>query len=311
MTTVRVSAVQAAPRLFDRGETLDRFAHWLGLARDDGADLVVFPEAFLGGYPKGIDFGTRVGSRDAAGRDLFRLYAETSFDPKGRDFSHIRGLVKEAGVNVVTGLIEPVGDTLHCAAATLDRAGEIVGWRRKLMPTALERVIWGMGDGSTLAVATTDIGRVSATICWENYMPLLRMQTYQQRTEIYTAPTVDDRDVWLPSMQMIALEGRCFVVSACQYMTRGDVAEGIAYEAVQGAAPDAVLIRGGSCIVSPFGAVLAGPVYDQSQVVTADIDLAEISRGKFDLDVAGHYARPDIFTLDVDRRRRSPGPVSE
>ncbi|MEM7006286.1 MAG: carbon-nitrogen hydrolase family protein [Pseudomonadota bacterium] len=301
MTKHRIAAVQAAPKLFDRSETLERFDHWLKQARSEGADLVVFPESFLGGYPKGVDFGARVGSRDEPGRDLFKLYFENAFDPDGEAFSKVRSLVADAGINVVTGLMEPVGDTLHCAAATLNRQGEVVGWRRKLMPTAMERIIWGSGDGATLEVAETDIGRVSATICWENYMPLLRMQHYQQGTQIYAAPTVDDRDVWLPSMQMIALEGRCFVVSACQHMTRGDVAEGVTYDAAQGDAPDTVLIRGGSCIVSPFGDLLAGPVYNTSELVIADIDLSEITRGKFDLDVAGHYARPDIFELKVSR----------
>ncbi|MEM9152738.1 MAG: carbon-nitrogen hydrolase family protein, partial [Cyanobacteria bacterium P01_F01_bin.3] len=239
------------------------------------------PEAFLGGYPKGADFGVRVGSRDGPGRDLFRQYFENAFDPGGDAFKHVRSLVADAGINVVAGLIEPVGNTLHCAAATLNREGEIIGWRRKLMPTAMERIIWGSGDGSTLDIAEADIGRVSATICWENYMPLLRMHQYNQGTQIYTAPTVDDREVWLPSMQMIALEGRCFVVSACQYMTHGDVADNVEYEAIQGDARGTVLIRGGSCIISPFGEVLTGPFYDETGIVSAEIDLADITRGKF------------------------------
>ncbi|MEO1405640.1 MAG: carbon-nitrogen hydrolase family protein [Pseudomonadota bacterium] len=310
MTQHRIAAVQAAPKLFDRTETLARFEHWLGEAKKDGADLVVFPESFLGGYPKGVDFGARVGSRDEPGRDLFRLYFENAFDPNGEAFSKVRRLVADAGINVVTGLMEPVGDTLHCAAATLNRQGDVIGWRRKLMPTAMERIIWGAGDGSTLNVAETDIGRVSATICWENYMPLLRMQHYEQGTQIYAAPTVDDRDVWLPSMQMIALEGRCFVISACQHMTRADVADDVSYKAIQGDEPNTVLIRGGSTIISPFGKILAGPVYGQSTLVVADIDMDEITRGKFDLDVAGHYARPDILELKVDRTARlAPPPL--
>lgn len=311
MTRILITAVQAAPVLFDTGATLDRFAGWLGKAAAAGADLVVFPEAFLGGYPKGADFGARVGSRDMAGRDLFRRYFESAFDPRGEAFARIRSLVAEAGVNVVTGLIEPVGDTLHCAAATLGRDGQVLGWRRKLMPTAMERLIWGTGDGSTLKVAQTDIGRVSATICWENYMPLLRQHAYDQRTEIYTAPTVDDRDVWVPSMQVIALEGRCFVASACPFMTRGDIAPDVPYEAIQGNAPETVLIRGGSLIVSPFGEVLAGPLYGEPGLVTAEIDLGEIARGKFDLDVAGHYARPDIFRLETDTSERLARPVDD
>jgi len=311
MTKHRIAAIQAAPKLFDRAETLDRFEYWLKQAAETGADLAVFPEAFLGGYPKGVDFGARFGSRDVPGRDLFRDYFENAFDPKGEAFSKIQTLAADSGMNVVVGLMEPVGHTLHCAAATLNRQGNIIGWRRKLMPTAMERIIWGSGDGSTLEIANTDIGRVSATICWENYMPLLRMHHYNQGTEIYTAPTVDDRDVWLPSMQMIALEGRCFVVSACQYMTRADVADSVDYTAIQGDAPDTVLIRGGSTIISPFGEVLAGPLYNETGIVSAEIDLADITRGKFDLDVAGHYARPDIFELKVDTTARLKSPSTK
>lgn len=304
MTQITLAAVQAAPRLFDRDETLARFQHWLTEAKAAGADLVVFPETFLGGYPKGVDFGARVGLRLPEGRELFRLYFENAFTRDGESFGKAQAMVAEAGINAVIGLVEPVGDTLHCAAATLNRAGEVIAWRRKLMPTAMERIIWGMGDGSTLKVADTDIGRVSATICWENYMTLLRAHAYEQRTQIYTAPTVDDRPVWIPSMQMIALEGRCFVASACQYMTRGDVADGVDYDALQGDAPDTVLINGGSAIVSPMGEILAGPIYGTSTLVTAEIDLNDIVRGKFDLDGAGHYARPDIFTLQTDTTPR-------
>jgi len=307
MPQINVAAVQAAPLLFDRKQTLERFEHWLSQAKAAGADLVVFPETFLGGYPKGVDFGARVGSRNPEGRELFRLYFENAFARDGDAFGQVRAMVADAGINAVIGLVEPVGDTLHCAAATLNRAGEIIGWRRKLQPTAMERIIWGMGDGSTLSVAETDIGRVSATICWENYMTLLRAHVFAQRTEIYTAPTVDDRPVWVPSMQMIALEGRCFVVSACQHMTRADVSSDVDYDALQGNTPETVLINGGSVIVSPMGEILADPTYGTSRLVTAELDLNDIPRGKFDMDGAGHYARPDIFDLKVDTTARLSG----
>ncbi|MEO9971940.1 MAG: carbon-nitrogen hydrolase family protein [Hyphomonadaceae bacterium] len=307
MTTYSIAAIQAAPLLFDKDETLARFSHWLDAAKAAGADLAVFPETFLGGYPKGVDFGARVGSRNAEGRELFRLYYENAFARDGDAFGKIRAMVKDAGINTVVGLVEPVGDTLHCAAATLNRDGEIVGWRRKLQPTAMERIIWGMGDGSTLEVAQTDIGRISACICWENYMTLLRAHMFNQRTQIYTAPTVDDRPVWVPSMQMIALEGRCFVASACQYMTRGDVAEGVDYDALQGDKAETILINGGSVIVSPMGEILAEPTYGEAKLVTAEIDMDDIPRGKFDMDGAGHYARPDIFDLKVDTVSRLIG----
>ena len=164
----------------------------------------------------------------------------------------------------------------------------------------MERLVWGFGDGSTLPVADTELGRVGAVICWENYMPMLRMAMYAKGVELYCAPTADDRDTWVPSMRHVALEGRCFVLTACQYLTRGDCPDD--YAAVHGDDPGAVLMRGGSAIVGPLGQVLAGPDFDGETILTAEIDTAEIARGKYDFDVTGHYARPDVFRLHVNER---------
>jgi nitrilase len=155
-----------------------------------------------------------------------------------------------------------------------------------------------MGDGSTLTVIDSPIGRFGSVICWENYMPLLRMAMYAQGIEIYCAPTVDDRETWLPTMRTIALEGRCFVLSACQFLRRSDAPSD--YAAPPGSAPDAALIRGGSCIVDPFGEVLSQPVFGEETIRIAELDRRLIARAKFDLDVAGHYARPDVFRLTVN-----------
>lgn len=183
---------------------------------------------------------------------------------------------------------------------------EALGIRhRKLMPTAMERIIWGFGDGSTLTVLPTPLGRIGAVVCWENYMPQLRLAMYAQGIELYCAPTVDDRETWLLTMRHIALEGRCFVLSANQYALRSDYPIDYPVEANN---PGAVLIRGGSCIVDPFGQVLAGPARDGETLLTADLDLGQVARGKFDLDVVGHYARPDIFRLVVNETAQAPVP---
>lgn len=311
MTKVCAAAVQAGSRMFDLGSTIEVFKLKLDEAKNTGADLVVFPEAFFGGYPKGVDFSTRVGMRLPEGRDLFAKYFDASLTQNSTEMKFILDLVKEAAVNVVAGLIERDGGTLYCSAATINRGGEILSWRRKLMPTAMERLIWGFGDGSTMQIAETDIGRVSTAICWENYMPLLRTYLYSQGPEIHCAPTVDDRDTWLPSMQMIALEGRCFVVSACQFMTRANVDDEM-FSPIQGDDPTTMLIRGGSCIVSPMGEVLAGPIYSKEETIYAELDLTDIQRSKFDFDVVGHYSRPDIFNLSVNTAvQESVKPQSE
>jgi nitrilase len=168
------------------------------------------------------------------------------------------------------------------------------------MPTASERLVWGFGDGSTMPVFETPLGRIGAVICWENYMPMMRMYMYSKGIQLYCAPTADDRDTWLPTMQTIALEGRCFVLSACQYLLRGDCPED--YRAIQGDEPGTVLMRGGSCIVGPMGQVLAGPNFEGPCILTADLDLTDLARGKYDFDVTGHYARPDVFRLYVNER---------
>ncbi|MCB1609134.1 MAG: carbon-nitrogen hydrolase family protein [Xanthomonadales bacterium] len=286
------AVVQAAPAAFDLDATMDRVEHWCFEARAKGARLVVFPEAFLGGYPKGADFGVRVGMRSDQGRIAFQRYADAALTIPGAHFERLCQLVRELDIVLLIGAIERDGTSLYCSALTIDRSG-LLARHRKIMPTAMERVIWANGDGSSIAVHPTPVGRIGAAICWENYMPQLRMRLYQQQVELYCAPTVDDRDSWIHSMRHIACEGRCFVLSACQYALRGDYPAD--YQCIQGDAPDTVLIRGGSCIVDPFGNLLAGPHYGASAVLVAELDPQLIIRGKFDLDLAGHYARPDIF----------------
>ena len=211
---------------------------------------------------------------------------------------------RENHVHLVIGVIERDGGTLYCTALFFAPDGALLGKHRKLMPTAHERLVWGFGDGSTLPVFDTEIGKIGGVICWENYMPMLRMAMYSKNIQIYCAPTADDRETWLPTMRHIALEGRCFVLSACQYIERGKFPAD--YPAVQGDDPNTVLMRGGSCIIDPLGRVLAAPSFEGECILTAEIDLDEIPRAKYDFDVVGHYARPDVFKLFVNERQTAP-----
>ncbi len=298
MVKFHAAVVQAGPVPFDVPATLAKMEVLAGQAADAGARLTVFPEAFVSAYPKGLDFGARLGSRTPRGREDFRRYWASAIDVPSAETEAIGKIAARHGMMLVVGVIERDRGTLYCTALFFAADGTLLGKHRKLMPTALERLVWGFGDGSTLPVFDTDLGRLGAVICWENHMPLLRAAMYMKGIELYCAPTVDDRESWHPSMRHIALEGRCFVLSACQYITRGAFPDD--YAAVQGDDPDTVLIGGGSCIVDPFGNVLAGPDYAGECVLTAEIDTDEIIRGKYDLDVAGHYARPDIFRLHVN-----------
>jgi nitrilase len=202
------------------------------------------------------------------------------------------------GAYVVIGVIERDGGTCHCTVLFFGPDGALLGKHRKLMPTVMERVIWGFGDGSTLTTVDSPYGRIGSVICWENYMPMLRMAMYSKNVALYCAPTADDRDTWIPSMQHVALEGRCFVLTACQFIRKGDFPATVRVRL--GDSPDSVLMRGGSAIVNPLGKVLAGPVFGSETILHATLDLHDIGRGKFDFDVAGHYSRPDIFQLQVN-----------
>lgn len=290
MKIVRAAVVQSGPIAFDLERTLEKTAALIGQAAV-GADLVVFPEAFVCAYPKGIDFGTVVGSRTPEGRVWFRRYFESAIDVPGPAVDALAAMARDNKIHLVIGVIERAIGTLYCTVLFFSPAGTLLAKHRKVMPTAMERIIWGCGDGSTLPVLDTSIGRIGAVICWENYMPLLRMHMYSKGVQLYCAPTVDDREVWQHTMHHIALEGRCFVLSSCQYIDRAG------FPADYPASP---VIRGGSVIVNPLGKTLAGPLYGEEGILRAELNLDEIAEGKFDLDVAGHYARPDIFRLHVN-----------
>ncbi|HEY7286074.1 MAG TPA: carbon-nitrogen hydrolase family protein [Vicinamibacterales bacterium] len=304
MSKFLAAVVQNAPVVFDAAKTLDRIDQLSSEATAAGARLVVFPEAFVSAYPKGLDFGARVGLRSSEGRDVFKRYFDSAIAVPGPATEQLGRTAKANKIYLVVGVIEREIGTLYCTALFFAPDGTLLGKHRKLMPTAMERIIWGFGDGSTLPVFDTALGKLGAVICWENYMPLLRMSMYAKGIELYCAPTADDRDTWLSTMQHVALEGRCFVLSACQHLRRADCPAD--YAAIQGNEPDTVLMRGGSVIVGPLGQVLAGPLFNQNGVLTAEIDLGEVARSKYDLDVVGHYARPDIFRLHVNTNPLPP-----
>ena len=297
---VKVAVVQAGTPLFDTARTLDKVEDYCRQAQQTGAQLAVFPEAFVGGYPKGITFGAHVGSRSDAGREQFRRYFESAIEAGGAESVRLAQIAADHRLYLVMGVIERAGGTLYCCVFFYGPEGKLLAKHRKLMPTAMERLIWGQGDGSTMPAIATDFGTLGAAICWENYMPLFRTAMYAKGVQLWCAPTVDDRLAWQASMQHIAMEGRCFVLSACQYLLRSDCPAD--YEPMQGNAPETPLIKGGSLIVSPLGQVLAGPLRDAEGMLTAELDMNDVTRGKFDLDATGHYARPDVFSLAVNEK---------
>ncbi|MDH6502428.1 carbon-nitrogen hydrolase family protein [Streptomyces sp. SAI-149] len=299
---VRAGVVQAAPVPFDPVATLRVVERWLSEAAERNLDLVVFPEAFIGGYPKGSAFGGVVGDRTTAGREEFARYWNGAVEVPGPVTDRLGELAADAGTHLVIGVVEREYGTLYCTVLFFSDTGALLGKRRKLMPTGAERMIWGFGDGSTLEVHPTKLGRLGAVICWENMMPATRMAMYAQGIELYCAPTADSRESHHATMRHIAMEGRCFVLAANQCLRTGDFPPD--HPTPYGDDPAQLISRGGSSIIGPLGEVLAGPVLDQEVLLTADLDMALIPRARYDFDPVGHYARPDIFRLHVDTTER-------
>ncbi len=304
MTKTTVAVVQAGSIADDTQATVRKAVSLIADSKARGAKVAVFPEAFIGGYPKGANFNIYIGARTPEGRKEFEAYHADAINVPGPETSALSDAAKEAGMFVVIGVIERDGGTLYCTVLFFGPEGELLGKHRKLMPTAAERLCWGFGDGSTLTTVDSPWGKIGSVICWENYMPLLRMAMYDKKVALYCAPTADDRDSWAATMRHIALEGRCFVLSSCQYLTRDGFSRKMKNRIPED--NNDVLMRGGSIVISPMGEILAGPHYDGEAILTAEIDLDDLVRGKFDFDVAGHYARPDVFRLVVDERAKPP-----
>ena len=298
---VRVAVVQAAPVLFKRDSTTDKAIHLIQEAENYGTELVLFPEAFIPAYPRGLSFGTVVGERKPWGRDLWERFYQNSVPVPGATTKALGDAAREACIYLVMGVVEQDGGTLYCTTLYFGRDGELLGKHRKLKPTGSERLIWGEGDGSTLTAVETRFGTVGGLICWENYMPLARMAMYAKGVDIYLAPTADSRDSWQATLQHIACEGRCFVLGCNQFVTKEMYPADLPGIEELSDQPE-VMCRGGSVIVNPMGEVVAGPLYGQEEILYAELDLAEVARSKFDFDVAGHYSRPDVFDFRVNEK---------
>ncbi|KAJ9628778.1 hypothetical protein H2203_002680 [Taxawa tesnikishii (nom. ined.)] len=335
-------AVSQSRTLPTLSATLESLAQTTRQAAQQGIDLLLFPEAYLGGYPRTCNFGAAVGARSDHGREQFLRYFHEAVDlgdtplgagddwtdrklPTARGQEHrgdgtreyLEKVARETGVFIVTGLVERAGGSLYCGVVYIDPRDGCVGKRRKVMPTGSERLVWAQGSPSTLRAVTTTIKGVklclAAAICWENYMPLLRYSLYSQNVNLYLAPTADARDTWEPLMRTIGGESRAFVLSANQCVKRKHLPDWITGDAstTVSSKPDEEFVsRGGSCIVGPMGQLLAGPIWEVEDggLLVVDADFQDCERGRLDLDVAGSYSRNDAFHLTVDGLDLNPPP---
>ncbi len=306
---MKISVVQQPPVYLDLEKTMARAVDLIAQAAGDGAGLVVFPEAWFPGYPTFVwrlPPGAGMGKTD----EIYARLQANSIDRINGGLKPLQEAAREHGVVLVLGYQEldsgVSGSTLFNSCAIIDADGTIANNHRKLMPTNPERMVWGFGDASGLNVVETAAGRIGALICWENYMPLARFALYAQDIDILVAPTWDSGDTWLATMQHIAREGGCWVVGCATSLEVSDIPADVPYYDELFPNKGEWINPGDAVVYKPFGGVLAGPMRREKGLLMADIDpgAARASRRKFD--VSGHYARPDIFTLTVDRRPQSP-----
>ncbi len=300
MENIKVAVAQDAPILFDLEASLRKVRDIVEEASKENTNLIVFPEAFLPGYPRGLSFGTTIGNRSEEGKKLWLKYGDNSVEVPGAAVDFLSEVAGDFNVYLVIGVVEKgKNGTLYCCILYFDNAGNLIGKHRKLKPTGSERIIWGEGDGSDLQTYPTPYGRIGGLICWENYMPLVRMALYENGIDIYLAPTADQRDSWQATMKHIACEGRCFVIGCNQYVRKSDYPDELLPE-IENFNENVCI--GGSVIVDPSGQIVAGPLWNDPGILYTTLAMEEVQKGKMDFDVVGHYARRDVFSLSRHRK---------
>jgi nitrilase len=306
VSTFKIAAVQAAPVFLDREATVAKACELIAETGRSGASLVVFPEAFIPAYP---DWVWRVPPRQH--RMLADVYAELlehSVEIPSPVTESLCEAARRAGIYVVMGLNERNANasnaSLYNTLLYIDPEGNLLGKHRKLVPTAPERMVWAQGDGSTLEVYDTSLGKLSGLICWENYMPLARYSLYAWGVQIYLAPTWDNGEPWLSTLRHIAKEGRVYVVGCSIAMRKEDIPDRFEFKAKHYTEVGEWINEGDSAIVGPDGKFISGPLNAREGILYAELDPRQMNGSKWNLDVAGHYARPDVFRLTVNREDR-------
>ena len=300
-STCRLAVIQAEPKLFDKDACLDQALAWIRRASEREAELIVFPELFIPGYPFGMNFGFSTGQRNAAGRADWKRYYEASILVPGPETDALGAAAKAANAWVSIGVSErdAVTGTLYNSNLIFSPDGAIVSAHRKLKPTGSERVIWGDADRGFFPMAETPWGPVAGLICWESYMPLARAALYQKGLTIYLSPNTNDNPEWQDTIKHIAIEGKCFFINSDMLITKESYPKDLqTYERDVAPLPEKIC-RGGSCVVDPYGHYLTEPVWDEEAVILADLDMSQVYASRMEHDPCGHYARPDVLELRV------------
>ncbi|MBQ2270340.1 MAG: carbon-nitrogen hydrolase family protein [Firmicutes bacterium] len=298
----KLALVQAEPILFDKQACLDKTVALIKEAAEQKAELIVFPEMFIPGYPIGMNFGFSMGKRTEAGRQDWMRYYNASLLAGGEEFQLLADLVKELGVYVSLGFSERdgVSGTLYNSNVIFEPDGSYKV-HRKLKPTGSERVVWGDANQDYFPITETPWGPIGSLICWESYMPLARVALYQKGITIYISPNTNDNPEWQATIQHIAIEGKCYFINADMLVRKTSYPTNLNEKEAVERLPEMVC-RGGSCIIDPYGHYLTEPVWDKETIIYADLDMTLPAACKMEHDAVGHYARPDVLQLIVDEK---------
>lgn len=302
----KLAIVQAPPVFLDLKRSIERACDYINQAAKTGADLVMFPEAYLPGYPSWV-WRLKPGGEIDKCEDLHHELIKNAVDLSRDGLARIQQVAKQCKITTAIGFqeinAEASGATLYCAYALIGPDGEILNRHRKLIPTNPERMVWGWGDARGLNVVATPAGKIGALICWENYMPLSRYALYAQGVELYLAPTWDCGDGWQATLRHIAREGGCWVAGTAIALQCSDIPDAVPHKDAIFPGADEWINEGGATVYEPFGPAIAGPMLKEKDILYADYDLEKVIDGRRSMDVAGHYARPDIFKFAVNKSR--------
>ena len=298
--TCKLAVVQAVPVMFDKTACIEKALKLINECTANGAELIVFPELFIPGYPYGMTFGFRVGSRNADGRKDWKVYYDNSILANGPEMQQLIEKAKEQGIYLSIGYSErdAVTGTLYNSNMMIAPDGTAMN-HRKLKPTGSERVVWGDADRDYFPVMETPWGPMGNLICWESYMPLARVALYQKGISLYISPNTNDNPEWQDTIRHIAIEGHCYFINCDMFFTRADYPKTASAGEEIAKLPE-IACRGGSCVVDPFGHVVSDTIWDQEGIIYAELDMQKVPASKMEHDVCGHYARPDVLKLQVE-----------
>ena len=298
----RIALVQAEPVLFDKTASLEKALHLISEAAEQKAELIVFPELFIPGYPIGMTFGYTVGKRTEPGRADWKRYSDSSMVVGDSDFDQLSAAAIQAKAYISIGFSErdAVSGTLYNSNVIFEPDGSYKV-HRKLKPTGTERVVWGDADKGYFPITETPWGPIGSLICWESYMPLARVALYQKGITIYISPNTNDNPEWQATIQHIAIEGKCYFINADMIVRRNSYPQDLHEKSAIDRLPD-IVCRGGSCVIDPFGHYLTEPVWDEETIIYTDLDMNLPTSCKMEHDAVGHYSRPDILELIVHEK---------